>query len=320
MNKVEDALPAAIPSPLYRTWLDHLAAERGLARNSVEAYRRDLGLLAAHLESKREKNGGKSRREGVSPAETTREDLLDLLKSWRVQGASSRTVSRRLSALKGFFAWMVAEGIVAKDPLVDLHRPRPMRSLPKVMSHEEVLALLAAPDITTPLGLRDSAALELLYSSGLRVSELLTLRLRDLQFGSGYLSAFGKGSKERLVPVGEIAAARVSAYLTNVRPMLAAKAKKPAPELFLNSRGGSLSRQGYWKHLRNYGLKAGMKRRISPHVMRHSFATHLLEGGADLRSVQVMLGHADISTTQIYTHVHKERLREVYLKNHPRAE
>src|SRR5207249_1869044 len=219
----------------------------------------------------------------------------------------------------GFFTWLAGEGLIRRDPSADLSRPRPHPPLPRLLNHEEVESLLASPD-RSPLGMRDAAAIELLYATGLRVSELLSLRLQDLQLSAGYLSAFGKGAKERLVPVGDLAASRVGLYLKEVRPKLAARNRRQASQVFLNARGGSLSRQAFWRLLKRYGRKAGIRAKLSPHVLRHSFATHLLEGGADLRSVQMMLGHADIATTQIYTHVEQERLQKVYRRHHPRAE
>jgi len=295
--------------PHLGAYLDHLAAERGLSKNTLDAYARDLALLHSSMASKKR-----------PIVKASREDFLDLLKSWRIAGASARTVARRLSAIRGFFTWLAGEGLIRRDPSADLSRPRPHPPLPRLLNHEEVESLLASPDRSLPLGMRDAAAIELLYATGLRVSELLSLRLQDLQLSAGYLSAFGKGAKERLVPVGDLAASRVGLYLKEVRPKLAARNRRQASQVFLNARGGSLSRQAFWRLLKRYGRKAGIRAKLSPHVLRHSFATHLLEGGADLRSVQMMLGHADIATTQIYTHVEQERLQKVYRRHHPRAE
>ncbi len=300
---------AAGPSPVERAWLDHLAAERGLAEHSLRAYGADLAHLRRHL-------AGSKR----PPESARRDDILDLLRLWRSAGASSRTVSRRLSALRGFFGWLLEDGAIAVDPTRDLARPRPSRPLPRVLSARDVAALLGAPDRATPLGLRDAAGLELMYASGLRVSELVGLRLEDLHLATGTLTAFGKGSKERMVPIGEIAARTVAKYLDDVRPALSGRKMPPRREVFLNARGAPLSRQAFWKLIRRYGVRAGLRARLSPHMLRHSFATHLLEGGADLRAVQMMLGHADIGTTQIYTHVERSRLQKVYRRHHPRAE
>ena len=295
--------------PLIQTYLDHLAAERGLSRNTLAAYAGDLALLQREMAA---------RGRGVEQAGP--EDFARLLRSWRVAGASSRTVARRMSALRGFFAWLTGTGIIRRDPSADLSRPRPHPPLPRLLTREEVVVLLEAPDLARPLGVRDAAAIELLYATGLRVSELLSLRLGDLRLAAGHLSAFGKGAKERLVPVSDVACAKLGRYLREVRPVLVARSRKPSDRVFLNGRGGSLSRQAFWGILRRYGRKAGVRARLSPHVLRHSFATHLLEGGADLRSVQMMLGHADISTTQVYTHVQQDRLQKVYRRHHPRAE
>jgi len=303
------APPAQARSPLVRAWLDHLSAERGMSRNTLESYGRDVGLLESAMAARKR------------PVESVRrEDLLELLRLWRVAGASGRTVARRLSATRNLMKWLLDQGIIGKDPSADLDRPRVRPGLPRFLTPEQVEMLLAAPDRGNPLGLRDAAALELLYASGLRVSELLGLKVSDLQLSSGFLTAFGKGSKERLVPVGEMAVNRVAEYLRAVRPALAARRTRPASNLFLGTRGEPLTRQSFWRIIRRYGARAGIRGKVSPHVLRHSFATHLLEGGADLRSVQAMLGHADISTTQIYTHVQQERLRKVYHRHHPRAE
>jgi integrase/recombinase XerD len=226
-------------------------------------------------------------------------------------------VARWLVAVRRFYAWLVAEGMVAENPTTHLESPRPWRSLPKVLASVEVEALLAAPDREKPLGARDSAMLEVLYATGMRVSELVGLRLRDLHLDAGYLRCIGKGSKERIIPLGAEARTALHRYLDGARDALLGATTSNG--LFLNRRGGSLTRQGFWKILKGHGRKAGIRTPFSPHTLRHSFATHLLENGADLRSVQVMLGHSDISTTQIYTHVNRERLRRLYRDFHPRA-
>jgi integrase/recombinase XerD len=305
-----------------RTYLDGLAAERGLSRSTVAAYRQDLERLGAGLA-----RGGDGRDLLSADAAALAAHLREL----RRQGLSPRSISRALSALRGFYAWAVTAGERADDPSLNLLPPKLWRTLPKVLAPAEVEALLAAPDVVTPLGLRDRAMIELLYASGLRVSELVGLtlpQLRGVNAGEraaegaalreiDFLVAFGKGSKERVVPVGEEAAAWVLRYLREVRPRLLAGERHLA--VFVNRAGAAMTRQGFWKLLRGHALKAGLRTAPSPHVLRHSFATHLLEHGADLRAVQMMLGHADISTTQIYTHIHQQRLKSLYDRFHPRS-
>jgi integrase/recombinase XerD len=291
------------PTGWIARYLDHVAAERGLAPNTVAAYRRDLARI--------EREGG------PPPQETTRDDLLAELRTMRLDGRSPRSIARWLVAVRGFFRWLIAEGVLDDDPTAHLDAPRTWRTLPKVLSFPEVESLLAAPDRDSAMGLRDAAMLEVLYATGLRVSELLGLRLADLHLDASYLRCLGKGSKERVVPLGGEAEAMLQAYLANARPELLQG--KRTPTLFVNRRGGPLTRQGFWKIIKRYGVVAGISTPLSPHTVRHSFATHLLENGADLRSVQVMLGHADISTTQIYTHVNRERLRRLYRDFHPRG-
>ncbi len=286
-------------------YLDYLLAERGLSQNTITAYGADLRRLRRHLGPKRkiEKAG--------------RDDLLAILKQMRVEGRSPRSVARWIVSVKSFFAYLMGEGAITIDPAAHLDSPRIWRSLPKVLSFAEVEALLAAPDRSTPRGLRDAAMMEVLYATGLRVSELLRLRLGDLHLDAGYLRCWGKGSKERVVPLGSEADATLQAYLAKARPALLRDRR--TDYLFVNSRGGAISRQGFWKIIKRYGRQASVRTPLSPHIVRHSFATHLLENGADLRAVQIMLGHADISTTQIYTHVNRERLRRLYEDFHPRA-
>ncbi len=286
-------------------YLEHLTAERGLAANTISAYRRDLEILTRALP-----NAGQLERARA-------DDLLRVLRRLRVEGRSPRSLARWLVAVRGFFAFLVHEGIAHEDPTAHLEAPRTWRSLPHVLSGGEVERLLAAPDPAEPRGGRDAAMLEVLYATGVRVSELVGLKLRDLHVDAGYIRCMGKGSKERVVPIGATASRALRAYLAAGRPALVGP-KRPE-SLFVNRAGASLSRQGFWKILRAYGRKAGIRTPLSPHTLRHSFATHLLEHGADLRSVQLMLGHADISTTQIYTHVNRERLRKLYREFHPRA-
>jgi len=310
-----------------RTYLDALSAERGLSRHTVAAYRADLERLGEGLA--RARTGAAGRQDLLSADAAA---LAAHLRELRRQGLAPRSISRALSALRGFYAHAVATGERADDPSLHLAPPRLWRPLPKVLSQGEVEALLAAPDLATPLGVRDRAMIELLYATGLRVSELVGLALPQLRGVSAatpsaaaraalteidFLVIFGKGSKERVVPVGEEAAAWLLRYLREVRPRLAAGERHLT--VFVNRSGAGMTRQGFWKILRGYAVAAGLGTAPSPHVLRHSFATHLLEHGADLRSVQMMLGHADISTTQIYTHIHQQRLKSLYERFHPRA-
>jgi integrase/recombinase XerD len=309
MARKKAAAPARGPVPAWKRVLDRylesLAVERGLAQNSVDAYRRDLSRLGEMLA----KRGG-----DLLAADP--QALSGHLRDLRRQGLSPRSTARALAAIRGFYEHLVTNGERTDNPAVNLLPPKLWRMLPKVLSEEEVDALLAAPDVHTPLGLRDRAMIELLYATGLRVSELVGLQIPQLRLDVGFLIAFGKGSKERVVPVGETAEDWVKSYLREVRPSLAQGRHQ---NVFVNHRGEPLSRMGFWMILRKHGLEAGIKTSFSPHTLRHSFATHLLEHGADLRAVQTMLGHADISTTEIYTHIHKERLKSVYDKFHPRS-
>ncbi|HEX4825581.1 MAG TPA: site-specific tyrosine recombinase XerD [Candidatus Polarisedimenticolaceae bacterium] len=284
-------------------WLDYLAAERGLAGNTLAAYRRDLESLR--------------RAAGVSLDAVGTAELETALRRLRSEGKSPRSVARWLVAVKGFFAWRTAEGIAEEDPAARLETPRLWKTLPKVLDGLDVERLMSAPDRGDPRGLRDAAMLEVLYATGLRVSELVGLRLRDLHLDAGYLRCLGKGSKERVVPLGGEANAALQAYLAEARPALLAGRRSET--VFVGRRGTALTRQGFWKLLKAHARRAGIQAALSPHVVRHSFATHLLENGADLRAVQLLLGHADISTTQIYTHVNRERLKKLYREFHPRA-
>lgn len=293
--------------PWVDEFLHHLAVERGLSPHTLEAYSQGVRRFVS------ERGWGdleELKRLG-------RPEILDYLALLRQQGLSQASLARHLAALRGFFRFLVAEGHLSHDPTEDLESPALERKLPKVLSGEEVEALLDQPDPRSLLGQRDAAMLELLYGTGLRVSELISLTLNDLNLEAGYLKARGKGGKERLVPLGEMASQKVREYVDGARSQWARDQNDH--RLFLNRSGKGLTRQGFWKLLKAYARKAGIQGEISPHSLRHSFATHLLEGGADLRSVQKMLGHADISTTQIYTRVRKERLRALYNKYHPRA-
>ncbi len=279
--------------------------ERGLSRNTVEGYRNDLSRLGAALAKK----GGDLLAAGAA-------DLSAHMRDLQRQGLSPRSSARALSAIRGFYENLVSIGERLDNPSVNLLPPKLWKPLPKVLSEGEVESLLAAPKIETPLGLRDRAMLELLYATGLRVSELVGLQLPQLRLDVGFLVAFGKGSKERVVPVGEQAEHWTRRYLREIRPDLA-QGRHQA--VFVNRFGEGMTRQGFWKILKAYGREAGIRAPLSPHVLRHSFATHLLEHGADLRAVQTMLGHADISTTQIYTHIHQQRLKSLYDRFHPRS-
>jgi len=287
-------------------YLESLAVERGLSQNTVAGYRNDLSRLGEALAKK----GGHDLLTAVAA------DLSAHMRDLQRQGLSPRSSARALSALRGFYDHLVTSGERKDNPAVNLLPPKLWKPLPKVLSESEVEALLAAPDVATPLGLRDRAMLELLYATGLRVSELVGLTLPQLRLDVGFLVAFGKGSKERVVPVGEQAEHWVRRYLRDVRPGLSPGRH---PTVFANHRGDPMSRVGFWMLVKKYGLKAGIRAEISPHVLRHSFATHLLEHGADLRAVQTMLGHTDISTTQIYTHIHQQRLKSLYDRFHPRS-
>jgi integrase/recombinase XerD len=287
-------------------YLESLAVERGLAKNTVDAYRNDLGRLGEALAKK----GGRDLL--VAQASDLSAHMRDLQRS----GLSPRSSARALSAIRGFYEHLVTAGDRVDDPSVNLLPPKLWKPLPKVLSEDEVEALLAAPDVGSPKGLRDRAMLELLYATGLRVSELVGLQLPQLRLDVGFLVAFGKGSKERVVPVGEQAEHWVQRYLREIRPDLA---RGRHQTVFVNRSGDPMSRVGFWMIVKGYGLKAAIRAPLSPHVLRHSFATHLLEHGADLRAVQTMLGHADISTTQIYTHIHQQRLKSLYDRFHPRS-
>ena len=289
---------------LIETFLDSLAAERGLAKNTVDAYRRDLARMSEDLE-----------KQGEDLARVKAPALQKHLRDLRKKGISPRSVRRALAAIRGFYGFLVQERIRTDNPAVHLVSPKTSKPLPKVLSERDVDALLEAPDVSKPLGLRDKAMVELLYATGLRVSELISLTLNQLRLDAGFLLAYGKGSKERIVPVGERAELWTLRYLEEARPLIATGRHDV---VFVNRYGVGMSRMGFWKNLRKYGQEVGVPK-VSPHVLRHCFATHLLEHGADLRAVQMMLGHADISTTQIYTHIHQQRLKSLYDQFHPRA-
>jgi len=288
------------------SYLAYLRDVRRMSDNTLESYARDLTHLAAFAEKR-----------GVAVEGLDRRDLEGFVRGLMASGLAPRSVSRSVACVRGLYKFIAVERKLSANPADDLRSPRAWPALPKFLSLEEVDLLLEQPDPATPRGLRDKALIELLYATGLRVSELISLRAGDLNLEEGYLTCVGKGDKQRMVPLGQNAAEWVRRYMRDGRAALLKK--RASPWLFVNARdGGSLSRVGFWKVLKAYGKSAGLSRELSPHVLRHSFATHLLERGADLRMIQVMLGHADLSTTQIYTHVLEARLRAVYDKFHPR--
>jgi integrase/recombinase XerD len=289
-------------------YLTHLTVERRLAANSVDSYARDLALLAEYAAGK-----------GAALDALTRSDLEALVRDLMGQGRSPRSVARAVACYRGFYRFLVIDGRLPMSPADDLRPPRAWKTLPRYLSVEEIDRLIAQPNVETSRGLRDRALIELLYATGMRVSELVGLRPGDVNLEACYLTCTGKGDKQRIVPIGDAAADWVGRYLREGRPVLLGN--RSSPRLFVNARGGGtgLTRVGFWKILKLYALQAGLTRHLSPHTLRHSFATHLLERGADLRAIQMMLGHADLSTTQIYTHVLEQRMRSLYDRFHPRA-
>ncbi len=286
-------------------YLDHLKVERGLSRNTLEAYAHDLAVFHAHLDA-----------QGRTLGDAGIEDIAGFLDALRSRSVGGRSQARYLSALRGLFRYLRSERRVAADPTELLDSPKKRPGLPVVLTRDDVSRLLAAPTLSTPLGLRDAAMLYTMYASGLRVSELVGLRLSGLSLDRGLLCVTGKGDKQRLVPIGDAAVAKITAYLEGVR------GKWAQPDeacVFVTPRGRGMTRQAFWLLIRKHALSAGIVKALSPHKLRHSFATHLLEGGADLRAVQTMLGHADISTTQVYTHVMGDHLRAVHQRYHPRG-
>jgi integrase/recombinase XerD len=290
------------------SFVTHVKVEKGLSANTISAYRRDLVKFEGFAEKRK-----------LLVETVSRDDLVDFLAGLYRDKLESRTVARQLVTLRNFFRWAQLQDLIKEDPAMNLESPKIRRSLPGYLRLDEVERLLKQPDEKTPLGLRDRAMLEVLYSTGLRVSELVGLRMPDLDSKTGCVRCIGKGDKERIVPVGRKALEMVQRYVQEARPALLRQGKTSNSALFVNRRGAALSRVGVWKILSAYGRRAGLRIALTPHMLRHSFATHLLERGADLRSVQLMLGHADISTTQIYTHVVEERLKQVYKAHHPRA-
>ncbi len=286
-------------------FLAHLAVERNLSPRTIEAYHRDLTQFNAWLV------GQSLQLDGVERAA-----LRNYLGARRDGGLSPRSAARALSTLRGFFRFLVRTEVLSADPTANLRSPSLWQTVPYALSSDEIDALLAAPDTSTTLGLRDLAMLETLYATGLRVSELVGLTRDRVRLDPGFVRVIGKGRKERLVPLGRSAISSIDDYLEHARSKLN---QRRLPQLFLNHRGGPLTRQGFWKILRGHAANAGISSQVSPHIIRHSFATHLVENGADLRSVQMMLGHASLTTTEIYTHVARERMRRLYDEKHPRA-
>jgi integrase/recombinase XerD len=292
---------------LIDAYLDHLRVERRLAAHTVESYGRDLVLLARFTAGREQ-----------HVRELSRQDLEAFVRDLVAGGLAPRSVARAVACVRGFYRFLAVGRRIPDNPADDLQAPRSWAALPNYLSVDDVDRLLAAPDVSAPRGLRDRALIELLYATGLRVSELLALKPSDLNLEGGYLTCVGKGSKERIVPIGDVASGWVARYRQEARNVLLHG--RPSPMLFVNARGGrALTRSGFWRILAAYGRQIGLTRGLSPHVLRHSFATHLLERGADLRAIQVMLGHADLSTTQIYTHVLEARMRAMYDRFHPRA-
>jgi integrase/recombinase XerD len=302
------ATPPRTHPPGVDAYLTHLTVERRLAANSVESYARDLHLLAEFAAGK-----------GTALEDLSRTDLEALVRSLMAEGRSPRSVARAVACFRGFYRFLVIDGRLKTNPADDLRPPRAWKALPRYLSVEDVDQLIAQPDVSTARGLRDRALIELLYATGMRVSELVALRPADVNLDASYLTCTGKGDKQRIVPIGDEAARWVRQYVRESRAALLRK--RVSPRLFVNARGGGpgLTRVGFWKILKGYARQAGLTRTLSPHMLRHSFATHLLERGADLRAIQMMLGHADLSTTQIYTHVLEQRMRTIYDRFHPRA-
>jgi len=300
MNKI----PAS-PGKSLQIFLEYLSVEKGLSSNTCQSYARDIQKLIDFLDG-----------EKISLHKAADKDLVKFIHFQSRLGLSARSLARLISSLRSYYSFLILDGIIKVDPTVDLSAPKLWFSLPKFLSVKDVELLLQQPDEGAAKGLRDKAMLELLYATGLRVSELVSLKKNDVNLESGFLICKGKGGKERIVPLGNSSSLAVTKYLMEARQNFW---KKETDILFLSTHGGAFTRQGFWKMLKEYGEQAGLAQKISPHILRHSFATHLLERGADLRSVQLMLGHSQITTTQIYTHVTRKHLRKVYDKFHPRA-
>lgn len=290
-------------------YIIYLKIERGLSANTVNSYKRDIEKYLTFLTEKKI----------TQLDEVSRFEILDFLQTLRQSGAADNSIIRMVSSLRKFHQYLKRELIVSDDPMQLIDTPKKASTLPKAISPQAVEQLLEAPDTTTPLGVRDRTILELMYATGLRISELVNLKLSDMHLTMGFIQTMGKGEKERIIPLGEIASQWLDHYLDGARVYLQDQSAETSEYVFLNSRGKGLSRQGVWKKVKQLALEAGIDQNVTPHTLRHSFATHLLENGADLRMVQELLGHADISTTQIYTHITKTRLKQVYSDYHPRA-
>ena len=289
---------------LLKRFLNYLAVEKGLAKNTLESYERDLRKYFHFMKAK-------------SVGDISRTDVVSFQAHLSAEGIATPSTARSLSAIRGFHKYLMIDGLAHTDPTVTIETPRGWKRLPKALSSADVDSLLNQPDLSAPIGLRDKAMLELLYATGLRVSELVGLRITDVNLERGFLIVMGKGSKERAVPMGEIAIAAITQYLAGARQILLNG--KDSELLFISSKRRGITRQMFWERIKFYTVKSGIGKNISPHTLRHSFATHLLDNGADLRAVQAMLGHSDISTTQIYTHVSRERLKQIHEKYHPRG-
>ena len=292
---------------LLDQFLHYLIVEKGLSKNTIEAYSLGLTRFLDYLRGR----GIKELRD------IGKFDVKGFLLSLKRKNLATKSIGRDLSAIRTFFRFLIQEGILETNPIEDLESPKVAKRLPEVLSLKEIEQILEQPNLQTPLGVRDRAMLEILYATGMRVSELTHLPTHQVNLEGGYVLLYGKGSKERIVPLGSEAMKWVDLYLRTARGILAKR--KESPSLFINRSGRGMSRQGFWKNLKGYARRAGLRKRITPHLLRHSFASHLLERGADLRSVQMMLGHVDISTTQIYTHVTGERLKKVHKQYHPRG-
>ena len=292
---------------LQKDFIYFLSVERGLAKNTLESYNRDLTAFMSYLKSSKV----------LEISAITRDDIVSFLTTLKNKGQATSSISRCLASLRSFFQFLMQEGVITDNLAQQVEPPKLQKKLPRVLSLEEVDKLLSQPPDDDPIGLRDKAMLELLYASGIRVSELVMLNIPDFNPDVGFLRCVGKGDKERIVPIGNLAVSQVKKYISISRFSLIKKEDEKA--LFLNQNGRRLTRQGFWKILKKYAAKANINGEITPHTLRHSFATHLLENGADLRSVQEMLGHSDISTTQMYTQITRSKIREIYDKAHPRA-
>ncbi|MBN1613700.1 MAG: site-specific tyrosine recombinase XerD [Deltaproteobacteria bacterium] len=293
---------------LIDTYLNHLAVEKGCSRNTLEAYSRDLHVYAEFMQN----DCGRVQIEEISA-----DDVLSYFTALKQKGLHESSVNRTMSALRGFYKFHLREGRIAQNPMAFIESSKGWTRLPDTLTIREMERLLEQPAQKTPAGMRDKAMLDLLYATGIRVTELLTLTVNSINWQVGYLIVLGKGGKERIVPIGEAANKSLTRYVEQVRPVYLQG--RLSDSLFLNRFGSAMTRQGFWKKVKKYASAAGLNSKVHPHTFRHSFATHLLEGGADLRSVQIMLGHVDVSTTQIYTHVSRRRLKEVHRRSHPRG-